>query len=932
MNSPLHRRKYSFAWFYLVFVTISGYVFGESAIRIWPSATVSIGQEVVFDGSLLTNETLNKLPNGMIRGYYSWDFGDGYCMDLGSPESTSRDTGVSVSHFFILPGSYNVRLTIHEILASDETTKTGRTISDTITVTVAGQYRPLPPLVPVAPTVKLDFDNTLNDSSGNNLHASWSNGQGSFENGMYNKAVAFNGSSIEIPDNPFLEGMDQFTITFWARKTSQSPTSYTVMEKTDAYRLDVEYYRTIQSYVVTGGKKVWSDANNTVYNIDNTIWHHYALVYNGSSLCVYMDGSKCQEKPAQGQVANTSSPLKIQFNGLMDDFRLYRVALTQNQIFQGFDVERADYHGHTSQYLNVLIPDLYTNDSANTLQISLANGAGSPSVIYSKNNLHNVEKVLFKQTDLSAGAYKIQYSIQNGTNELSSFHESFVKPVDGIPVYGIDENNSIRLEGKHFFPVTSWIQRYDNASIWADRNVINALYGQGWHQSGHTISAFRYYLDLALSKNLRMIGPTSWQGQGLIHFERNSNTQSIIDYVNAFKNHQAIMSWMWDDEPTLGSDAQHNPPQVVRSYTALCHAYDPSHLVTTNFAGKAWTEEAKAVGRRPYNQSHNAVYLGGKNTAVADILGFDYYPVDWRILHNATVEKLVIGIDNLRTENPYVPIMSFVETANIKDDVGVDSPSVGTPPATPEQLRMIIWLSVVHGVKGINWFQQFTDTSQENFVVMQQFVDQITRLSPVVLGPDTTISVTDSADIKGNRVDTMVREFDNDIYIFAVRLSEILESNNPAISVSFTIKGYTNSTVKVFDENRQIPLSQGAFTDTFNPNDVHIYIIPSDHIASNIRENQLSIIELTPTDLAGNPISFSPTVYGLPKRASFNTATNFLSWRPWYDQAGSYELLFSAVGNDYIQRVTIDVEDVLLKTWYQNWLESTPAQEAMVEY
>ncbi len=89
---------------------------------------------------------------------------------------------------------------------------------------------------------------------------------------------------------------------------------------------------------------------------------------------------------------------------------------------------------------------------------------------------------------------------------------------------------------------------------------------------------------------------------------------------------------------------------------------------------------------------------------------------------------------------------------------------------------------------------------------------------------------------------------------------------------------------------------------------------------------------LFPFDLAGNPVTFSPVAVALPKRAAFDPATNTLSWRPWYDQAGIYEILFSAVDSTYTQSVTINVEDVLLKTWYQEWINSSNTQAAMVEY
>lgn len=97
------------------------------------------------------------------------------------------------------------------------------------------------------------------------------------------------------------------------------------------------------------------------------------------------------------------------------------------------------------------------------------------------------------------------------------------------------------------------------------------------------------------------------------------------------------------------------------------------------------------------------------------------------------------------------------------------------------------------------------------------------------------------------------------------------------------------------------------------------------------RENFLTQIELVPLDPRGNPVSFSPEVVGLPKRASFNPQTNTLVWHPWYSDAGTYELLFQERGSEYTQKVMIHVEDVPLKSWYQDWIQSDPVQSAMVE-
>jgi hypothetical protein len=98
--------------------------------------------------------------------------------------------------------------------------------------------------------------------------------------------------------------------------------------------------------------------------------------------------------------------------------------------------------------------------------------------------------------------------------------------------------------------------------------------------------------------------------------------------------------------------------------------------------------------------------------------------------------------------------------------------------------------------------------------------------------------------------------------------------------------------------------------------------IPED-ITIEARENVLTLIKLNPMDSNGNPITLSPWVVGLPKRASFDPQTNTLLWRPWYDQAGTYEIIIIDANSDYTQKITINIEDVPLKSWYQDWLDDS---------
>ena len=106
---------------------------------------------------------------------------------------------------------------------------------------------------------------------------------------------------------------------------------------------------------------------------------------------------------------------------------------------------------------------------------------------------------------------------------------------------------------------------------------------------------------------------------------------------------------------------------------------------------------------------------------------------------------------------------------------------------------------------------------------------QTNELVEVVLGPDTSLAVTDNSNTAGNRVDTLVKRNGTDIWVFAVRFTEINDLGQPAetntLSTTFNIQGFTSGTVTVYDEGKSITVTNGQFTDSFAPNAVHIYKI-----------------------------------------------------------------------------------------------------------
>jgi hypothetical protein len=109
----------------------------------------------------------------------------------------------------------------------------------------------------------------------------------------------------------------------------------------------------------------------------------------------------------------------------------------------------------------------------------------------------------------------------------------------------------------------------------------------------------------------------------------------------------------------------------------------------------------------------------------------------------------------------------------------------------------------------------------ENVKAMREINDQITRLASVILcGP---AGVKTSIQLEGQLSgDMMAREYDGQVYIFAVNYDPRQKAGRAVIEVEGLEAG---TRIEVVDEARVIKAASGAFADEFGPLGVHIYKI-----------------------------------------------------------------------------------------------------------
>jgi hypothetical protein len=290
------------------------------------------------------------------------------------------------------------------------------------------------------------------------------------------------------------------------------------------------------------------------------------------------------------------------------------------------------------------------------------------------------------------------------------------------------------------------------------------------------------------------------------------------------RDDSTIIGWMHGDEPdnaqSLGSGKGYGPPiaaqKIIDDYQRL-RAADPSRPVLLNLGqGVAWDNYIGRGVRRNHPEDYRE-YIKG-----CDIASFDIYPVVhdspeisgklWFVAHG--VERLVKWSAGEKV------VWNCIECTHISN---------AERKATPRQVRAEVWMSLIHGSRGLIYFvHQFKPVFREaallDDVEMLAAVTalnrQIAELAPVLNSPTVNESVIVSSENAAVPIATMLKRYKDEIYLFAVPMRE---GNTDA---TFKLKAPEHrQVVEVIGENRTIAGTGGEFRDTFAAWDAHVYRI-----------------------------------------------------------------------------------------------------------
>ena len=182
---------------------------------------------------------------------------------------------------------------------------------------------------------------TVSDASGNGNNGTITNATW-VTTGKYGDALKFNGSSalVTIPDAASLHLSTGMTLEAWV-----NPSTVNANWRDVIYKANDNFYLEATSSngsvpdggMIAGGS--YADASGTTALPLNT-WSYLTETYDGSTLRLYVNGTQVASTAHTGTIATSTNPLQIGgdsvygqfFAGLIDEVRIYNVALTAAQI------------------------------------------------------------------------------------------------------------------------------------------------------------------------------------------------------------------------------------------------------------------------------------------------------------------------------------------------------------------------------------------------------------------------------------------------------------------------------------------------------------------------------------------------------------------------------------------------------------------------
>ncbi len=339
--------------------------------------------------------------------------------------------------------------------------------------------------------------------------------------------------------------------------------------------------------------------------------------------------------------------------------------------------------------------------------------------------------------------------------------------------------------------------------------------------------------DPRLAERYRDLGVNTfvglWQGptQEQLTTLRDAGMRVVCDQNRvslAWRGEPTIIAWRQGGEPDNrekgGKEAkpQASPEEVQAVYAEL-KAADPDRPVMLGLGQGVANDAFKGRGASPADYPRYA--------QACDILAFDIYPV-------TNIQKedgenylwlVAKGLKRLREwGGPDKVLWNAIECTKVTHE---------TKKPTPAQVEAEVWMSIVHGSRGITYFcHEFKPETKpaallddrEMCEALKQLNERVLRLAPVL----NDLTVENAVEVESSKreveVAVLAKQHEGALYVFAIGMR-----NAPTEAVFRLRPSTLDERIEVLDEERTVPLQDGEFKDSFGPYAMHLYRLHPEH-------------------------------------------------------------------------------------------------------